>query len=124
MCQNWPIRNQKIIDLGIDRVIAMYDNGSPLSHSITFQGLEPLDNLKQLLWFIYAFRKHHSDRLCIWTGYTEEECEDLVYMLRDKMGYENIIIKFGRFIPNCESRWDPVLKLNLASPNQHGVKIC
>ena len=37
--------------------------------------------------------------------------------------FPNIIIKFGRFIPNQEGHYDEVLGINLASKNQFGEKI-
>lgn len=123
ICQNWQIRNQKTMTVDLMKLIERYDK-NVLAKSITFQGLEPLDNLKQLLWFIYHFRKEHHDPLYIWTGYTEEECEDLIYFLKDKMKYDNIFIKFGRFVPNCEKHFDKELKVYLASPNQYCKKIC
>lgn len=123
ICQNWQIRKQKTIKVDLMNIIERYDKND-LAKSITFQGLEPLDNLKQLLWFIYYFRKDHHDPIYIWTGYTEEECEDLIYFLKDKMKYDNIFIKFGRFVPNCEKHFDKELKIYLASPNQYCKKIC
>ena len=37
--------------------------------------------------------------------------------------YSNIIIKFGRFIPNREPHFDEVLGVNLASNNQYAKRI-
>ena len=93
-----------------------------LSKSVTFQGLEPLDTLKQHLWFIYHFRKISSDPIYLWTGYNEEECEDLIYLIK-KMKWENIIIKFGRFIPNRPHKYDEVLGVELSSDNQYARRI-
>ena len=76
------------------------------------------------MWFIYYFKQNHDDTIIIWTGYTEEECEDLIYLIKEKMKYENIIIKFGRYIPNQKPHFDPVLGVNLASDNQYAKKIC
>ena len=39
------------------------------------------------------------------------------------MNFNNIIVKFGRFIPNQESHYDEILEVNLASPNQYARKI-
>lgn len=38
--------------------------------------------------------------------------------------FKNIIIKFGRYIPNQTSHHDDVLGVTLASPNQKGELIC
>jgi hypothetical protein len=37
--------------------------------------------------------------------------------------YPNIIVKFGRFIPDAESKFDEVLGITLASYNQFAIKI-
>jgi len=33
--------------------------------------------------------------------------------------YKNVIVKFGRFIPNQEKHYDEILGVELASPNQY-----
>lgn len=122
LCQNIALIKEPIIDTSIDRILEMYLNQN-IAHSITFQGLEPLDNLKQLLWFIYYFRKICGDNIYIWTGYTEEECQDLIYFIQHETTWENIIIKFGRFRPNQKPHFDEVLGINLASDEQYALKI-
>ena len=62
------------------------------------------------------FRYYTPDDIVIYTGYTEEEIKDKVKWLSL---YENIIIKFGRFVPNAEKHFDEVLGVELASPNQY-----
>ena len=37
--------------------------------------------------------------------------------------YKNIIMKFGRYIPNKKKHYDPVLGVYLASNNQFGEKL-
>ena len=123
ICHNNPLCKQPKINCSITELIERYDNQT-ISRTVTFQGLESLDNLKQILWFIYYFKQNHDDTIIIWTGYTEEECEDLIYLIKEKMKYENIIIKFGRYIPNQKPHFDPVLGVNLASDNQYAKKIC
>lgn len=122
ICQNSELSKKQPIKCNIDDIIKRYLNQN-ISRSITFQGLEVLDNLKQLLWFIYYFRKQSSDTIIIWTGYTKEECSDLIYLIQNKMKWENIIIKFGRFLPGHEKHYDEVLGVELASPNQHAERI-
>lgn len=39
------------------------------------------------------------------------------------MKWKNIIVKFGRFIPNQHPHYDEVLGINLASDNQYAEKI-
>ncbi|MBQ2396914.1 MAG: hypothetical protein II304_07780 [Bacteroidales bacterium] len=122
LCQNSTLAKSKPIRCNIDDIIKRYLD-QDISRTITFQGLEVLDNIKSLLWFIYYFRKISNDTIIIWTGYTEDECADFIYLI-NKMNFTNIIIKFGRFIPNQQSHYDEVLGVHLASDNQKGVKIC
>lgn len=121
-CINNPLINQEIVITTNDKLIKDYLNQS-IATSITFQGLEALDNLKQILWFIYYFRKESNDNIILWTGYTKEECEDLIFLIK-KMGWNNIIIKYGRYIPNRPSRYDEVLGINLVSDNQYAEVLC
>lgn len=118
VCQNKDLNNTAIKDYNIDDIISIYKK-QYLPNSITFQGLEPLDNLKQLLWFIYYFRLSSNDRIYIWTGYTEDECSDLIYLIEHVMKWCNIIIKYGRFIPNQKPHYDNILGVNLISDNQY-----
>ena len=37
--------------------------------------------------------------------------------------YKNIILKVGRYLPDYEKHFDEVLGVELASPNQYGIKI-
>lgn len=116
LCKNTPIR------FSIQKLIERFNN-QHIAQSVTLQGLECLDNLKQVLWFIYYFRQTNQEPIIIWTGYTKEECEDLIYLITEVMHWNNIIIKFGRFIMNRPSRYDEVLGVTLASDNQYAEKI-
>lgn len=61
-----------------------------------------------------------NDPFVIYTGYYTEEIQNELYQLQK---YKNIIIKFGRFIPDQESHFDEILGVNLASPNQYARRI-
>ena len=57
----------------------------------------------------------------IYTGYDKQEiCEQIDKM----MNFKNIIIKFGRYVPNQKEHYDEVLGINLASNNQYAEEIC
>ena len=58
--------------------------------------------------------------IVIYTGYYKEEIADKIALLSK---YKNIIIKYGRYIPNQEKHYDEVLGVYLASSNQRGEKI-
>lgn len=122
ICQNSALSKSPKIRSSIKSIIQQY-NKQDIAKNITFQGLEVLDNIKQLLWFIYYFRQTNNDDIYIWTGYTEEECEDFIYLIKNIMKFPNIIIKFGRYIPNQQAHYDDTLGVNLASNNQYAIKI-
>ena len=48
---------------------------------------------------------------------------DFEFLFTKLKQYDNIIIKFGRFIPNQEKHYDEVLGVELASPNQYARRI-
>lgn len=85
-----------------------------------FSGLEPFDSFEDMLNLIIGYRQTTNDDLIIYTGYTEKEIENKINILKH---YKNIIVKFGRFIPNQESHYDELLGINLASPNQYSRRI-
>ena len=53
-------------------------------------------------------------------GYDKEEIPEHLMTLKK---YKNIIMKFGRYIPNQKKHFDPVLGVYLASNNQYGEKL-
>lgn len=115
ICQNEELRNQPIINIDIHDLIDKYDN-NPLTSAIVFGGMEPFDSFEDIRCFIMNFRYRHADPVVIYTGYTEDEVKEKfspIYL------YENIIIKYGRYIPNQKSHYDEILGVNLASDNQY-----
>jgi hypothetical protein len=82
---------------------------------------EIYDSYDDLIMFISTLRKYTDDDVVIYTGYEYDEIKEDVDWIAER--YKNIIIKFGRFIPNQESHYDPILGVRLASPNQHAEKI-
>lgn len=120
VCQNSKLASASNMNVSIDYIIQLYLN-NPLTEAIVMQGLEPFDSWYELKSFIQEFRKYSQDDIVIYTGYTEEESFTSVEEL---LKYKNIIIKFGRFIPNQPSHYDEVLGVKLASNNQYAKKIC
>lgn len=115
ICQNEELRNQPIININVNDLIDKYDN-NPLTSAIVFGGMEPFDSFEDIRCFIMNFRYRHTDPVVIYTGYTEDEVKEKfspIYL------YENIIIKYGRYIPNQKSHYDEILGVNLASDNQY-----
>ena len=119
MCQNSELVKSPNIEISVEAIIQRYLS-NPLSRAIVCGGLEPFDSYPQLLELLQEFRKYSSDMLVIYSGYKKEE---IFPFLEDLNIYENVIIKFGRFIPNQEKHYDEVLGIHLASNNQYAEKI-
>ena len=120
VCQNSSlVTNSEIINIDEQKIVNRYiDN--PITHSIVISGLEPFDSFNELVILIRSFREKTSDDIVIYSGYNKEEITSYIEELKQ---FKNIIIKFGRFIPNQEKHYDEVLQVTLASPNQYGEKI-
>ena len=118
-CQNSSLANAKTVFIDEDKIIDNYLK-NPITSAIVFGGLEPMDNFIELYLFISKIREKTKDDIVIYTGYKEEELEDKINKLSD---FKNIIIKFGRFVPNSNKRKDEVLGVFLASDNQYAKQI-
>ena len=115
VCQNSALAREPIIEIETIEIIRRYLN-NPLTHAVVCGGLEPFDSLEDLNYFLALFRTYSNDPIVIYTGYTEEELKNAESILND-LG--NIIVKFGRYIPNSPHIFDAVLGVNLASNNQY-----
>lgn len=121
VCQNSDLVNSPNEDISIIRIVKTYMENN-ITNAIVFQGLEPFDSKHDLYQLIKVFREYTKDDIVIYTGYTEEELDYEIQVL--KKLFKNIIIKFGRFIPNQPSYYDETLGVFLASSNQYAKKIC
>lgn len=119
LCQNAALALSPTIEVSAEDIIAGY-LANPLSSAIVCGGLEPFDSWPDLSDFITEFRKVSDDPIIIYTGY---EPEEINYAIQYLKLFSNIIIKFGRFVPDQESRYDEILGVNLASPNQRAERI-
>jgi hypothetical protein len=122
VCQNSALATATIYEYDDFQIIKTYlrDN---VTRAICFQGLEPLDRrfFADLVEFIRRVRESGcKDDIVIYTGFKEEEVGSKIEILSH---FKNIIIKFGRFIPDQESHYDKVLGVELASPNQYARRI-
>ncbi len=126
VCQNSPLVNESNIEINYDDLLIRYIN-NPITEAIVFQGLEPLDSISDVINLILWLRIKYNckDDIVIYTGYKEDEIKWIVDILSSNILINtNIIIKFGRYIPNQEPHLDPILEVNLASDNQYAKKIC
>ena len=121
VCQNSALANQPSLNLEDDYLIRRYLR-NPITKAIVFGGLEPIDQLSELYTFISKLRHdyHCDDTVVIYTGYRDWEIQHKLNLLRT---FPNLIVKFGRFVPNQQKRFDEVLGVFLASPNQYAERI-
>lgn len=115
ICQNSNLAHEPVIQVEPTELIMRYLN-NPLTHAVVCGGLEPLDSWKELSSFISLFRGFSNDPIIIYTGYNKEEILNCVHLLQN---FKNIIIKYGRFIPEMPHIYDSVLGVELASNNQY-----
>lgn len=119
ICQNSSLAHEPIIEIDPTELIMRYLD-SPLTHAIVCGGLEPFDSWEELLSFISLFRGFSKDPIIIYTGYSKNEILNYVDTLQK---FNNIIIKYGRFIPKKPHIYDPVLGVELASNNQYAEEL-
>lgn len=120
-CQNSNIVKQKTIKENINKLVNRYLKND-ITYAIVFGGLEPFDQIDELISFVITFRKYSYDDIVIYTGYNEIE----VYDKRKALLFANnhngkIIIKYGRFKSNGIKRYDNILGIELASSNQYAI---
>lgn len=133
ICQNNPLLNNPTINLSKEALCERYlDN--PITSAIVIGGLEPFEDELDLISFVDCLRNRYNcnDPVVIYTGYTEQELKDgwrdgrdpeinAVYASQweSLIRYNNIVVKFGRYIPDMDSKFDEVLGVTLASSNQY-----
>ena len=119
LCQNSPWLKQPDIEVNPIDIIQRYENNG-LTQAVVLAGLDPMDSWTDLYSFIFMFRSISDDDIVIYTGYTKCEIADKIEQLKQ---FPNIIVKFGRYVPNQQPHYDEVLGVDLASDNQYAEKI-
>ena len=129
MCQNGALANSPNVDISAKAVVARYLS-NPISKALVCGGLEPFDSWDDLYTLLIEFRARCDDDFIIYTGYTKEELQAMKSPVWSTTSYlsrlscfSNVMIKFGRYIPNQQSHYDEVLGIQLASDNQYAEKI-
>ena len=119
VCQNSALAAAPSIEMDNKEIIERYIS-NPITEAIVFGGLEPFDDFNEIYTFIADFRQYRKDDIVIYTGYYPDEISSYL----DRLSvFENIIIKFGRFIPNKPHRFDELLGVQLSSDNQWSEKL-
>lgn len=122
VCQNSVLVKNDNINILSKNVVKRYlDNN--ITNAVVCGGLEPFDSWEDLWYLICEIRHYTLDDIVIYTGYTEEEIYNKRYIMSNLRQFPNIIIKFGRFIPNQKPHFDEILGVKLASDNQYARKI-
>lgn len=119
VCQNYSLAKEKDIDMADDEIIRRYTNNK-ITSAIVINGLEPFLQFGELVVFVDKFRQVCDDDIVLYTGYYPHELEDELKILKR---YKNIVVKFGRYIPNRNKRYDDILGIELISDNQFALKI-
>lgn len=121
VCQNLPLATAPILNINNSELVNRYINNT-ITKAVVIGGLEPCDDFDDVFSFCKELRNQTNDDIVIYTGYYQSEIQPFIDKLKSE--FTNIIIKFGRFIPNQKPHYDETLGINLASDNQKGVKIC
>ena len=120
VCQNQEMCELKDIDITPEDVYNLYKE-SLFAESICCSGLEPMLQFDDVLSLLKYFREHDCNAdFVVYTGYYRNEIEDKVQELAK---YKNVIVKFGRYVPNQGKHYDEVLGVWLASDNQYAERI-
>ncbi len=119
ICQNSKTASLPSKTVLISDVFKRYKS-NPVTSAIVIGGLEPFLQFDEMFNLISYFRNNGcNDDFVIYTGYYLKEIEKSVQKLKK---FDNIIIKYGRFIPNSNPRFDNILGVTLSSENQYAVK--
>jgi len=119
VCQNSALASSSIKNIGFKTIVNRYIN-NPITSSVVCGGLEPFDTWDDLYGLVTYLRTSIQDDIVIYTGYYKEEIKEYIDKLKV---FPNIIVKFGRYIPNHEKHFDEVLGIYLASDNQYAERI-
>ena len=116
VCQNAPLAQIESKDIN-DQIIFEQFVNNPITKAVVIGGLEPMIQINEIVDLIKLFRNQGENcPFIIYTGYYPNEIPKPLERLKQ---YKNIIIKFGRYIPNQKPHYDEILGVSLASLNQY-----
>ena len=123
VCQNNPIANLPVTDIPDDEILDTYLS-DPITEAIIIAGLEPLLQIREVCNLIRrAVERDIRTTFVIYTGYTVCEARRIGFFDELKTtGYGNgvnIVVKYGRYVPNQQPHFDETLGVELASDNQY-----
>jgi len=118
-CINFSLGTEDFICIANSRLVKRYLKNQ-YTEAVVIGGMEPFLQFNELLELIEEFRRYTDDPIIIYTGYYKDE---LKRQIKELKKFKNIIIKFGRYIPNDDEHYDDVLGIYLASSNQYAEQI-
>ena len=123
VCQNNPVANLPVTDIPDDEILDIYLS-DPITEAIIIAGLEPLLQANEVCSLIRrAAERAIRTTFVIYTGYTVCEARDIGFFDELKAtGYGKdvqVIIKYGRYVPDQQPHFDEVLGVDLVSDNQY-----
>lgn len=121
VCQNDGWRSRAPIVADDDELCQRYLR-NPITEAIVFGGLEPFEQFDEVLAFLDRLRNIHRcmDDVIIYTGYYPAEISQQLEQLAE---YDNIVVKFGRYVPGQQPHFDAELGVMLASDNQYAIRL-
>lgn len=121
VCQNSTLANSLTYETTAEAIVDRYLS-NPITQAIVMGGLEPMDSFNDVIDIISTLRERNcNDDVVIYTGYYKPEIAQQVKLLSK---FKNIVIKFGRFVPDRTSHYDSVLGVMLANDEQYAERIC
>lgn len=118
-CQNENLKKESPIEVNLEGLVSKLLENSIID-SLILSGLNPFDSFSDMIKLIEHYREYSNKDIVIYTGYKEQYLKKEIEILKK---YENIIVKFGEYIPNSKEVFDKVLGITLASENQYAKKI-
>ena len=116
VCQNTPLAKHPTLEVENEVIYELF-TWDGITEAVVIGGLEPMLQIDEVVSLIEHFRdKGQTCPFVIYTGYYPHEIETQLDSLRR---FRNIIVKYGRYIPDDEERCDEVLGVVLASSNQY-----
>ena len=98
---------------------------NPLSKAIVLGGLEPFDCMEEVRAFLQTLRESNivnpKPTVIIYTGYDFPDIEQELIRtgLDEEMKkHDKVLLKYGGYLPGYNPTYNPLLGINLASPNQ------
>lgn len=120
LCQNKELAAAPSQPIHVNAFMRNYKSNT-LTEAIILQGLEPLDSPVDVLTVAAALSDFRiKDDLVIYTGYYPKESPSYIIPEIARIIPGDLIVKWGRYIPNQTPHYDSILGVYLASDNQYG----